>query len=625
MGEHRNLYINQYRFIFYCSWVVFYLIFPAWALPISTEARAYVFFGLLAYFTASLWLMNRWFSAVYIDKPFIVLPIDIIKNIKSNPWLFVISCIAVILHIYPIFRPILIIGDEALHLQGGLLIYDYIDVRWHRFFQITVWVLLAFLLFLIIKTKNRVNLNKLEILSEEKTKNLLKPLPIAFSIIFLITYFLLVKDIHHDLLLIRYPPVSKFLYLFVYSAFGISHVFPRLIQLIFYLLCSIYLYRTINLFYDRETALLGAMIYLFLPVTFSYGHLGEIESGTIFFIIASSFYFLRFLKDRDNRDILLTVYLIGTGYLYKDPVFLVFPVCFLFLCYKYIKQPNLYPLSYIKILLFAPLTVIPWMIIQRLYVWRHYTFQLSNLTSLDRKILPYFSEMALNLSLVIFILLILSVIYVCFVKRSIQTIYFGFLFIIYYFFIISDMGAVSPRFSMSFYPSITIFLSLFISDIMKKIHWRHAFKLSFIVLMTYLVIISLDKHSLGIESKKHQYYPSEDAMKWVKENVKDGEKILLMRIMSANFYRVKFRIDESRIINFWYELSEVATPERLKAFCKNNKITYIMFPYGQAYHLEGERMIIRYLKEDFPNEFMEVERFNMGGNYIFVYRLKDNN
>ena len=82
--------------------------------------------------------------------------------------------------------------------------------------------------------------------------------------------------------LIRYPPVSKFLYFLTYSAFGIDHIFPRIMQLIFYLLCAVYLYRTINLFYEKETALLGASIYLFLPVVFAYARLGELASGTIF-------------------------------------------------------------------------------------------------------------------------------------------------------------------------------------------------------------------------------------------------------------------------------------------------------------------------------------------------------
>ncbi len=622
-------FITQYKILFLLSWVIFYLIFPAWALPISVTARALVFSGFILYFCISAWVMNRWFDALTIDKPVIVRPINITEHIKNNLWLVIVCFIAVILHIYPIFLPILIIGDETLHLQNGLLIYEYIDSSRHVFFQIAFWVFIV-LIVIISKVKwgdNSVMEKVKKGIFKYTSNNLFKYNFIFLFIIFLFLYFFLLRNLAYTLTIVRYPPVSKFLYFFAYSAFGINHIFPRTIQLIFYLLCAIYLFRTINLFYGKETALLGASIYLFLPVTFAYAYLGEIESGVIFFIVAISFYFLRCLKEGDNRDLLLSVYMIGIGYLYKDPVFLIFPVCMAILIYQEIKKRTLYLSVQIKILLLAMVPVIPWMIIEKLYSWRSYTFQLSNITSLDKKILPYFLLMSSNVSEIIFIFFVLSVIY-CFIKRNTLTVYLGLLFIVYYFFIVSDMGVLSPRFSMALYPTITVFISVFFSEIIQLIKWRHAFKLCFIVIIVYLIIISsvspLNSRYLAIENKKLYYYPSEQAMKWVKENVKAGEKVLAVRILSSTFYRYKYAISRDKMIDIVYDMEKVSTPEKLKKIYKEHNISYLMFPYSTSYIKNDVWAgIFEYLKNNPNKEFDEIEKFNLDDKYIFIYKLKE--
>jgi hypothetical protein len=109
-------------------------------------------------------------------------------------------------------------------------------------------------------------------------------------------------------------------------------------------------------------------------------------------------------------------------------------------------------------------------------------------------------------------------------------------------------------------------------------------------------------------------------MKWVKDNVKEGEKILILRVASSIFYGDKYNIDRNKIIDFWHNLKEVSTPRQLKTFIRSNNISYIMFPYG-PHHLMGHD-IIEYLKSNSGNEFTEAEKFTMGGNYIFIYKIQ---
>ena len=125
-------------------------------------------------------------------------------------------------------------------------------------------------------------------------------------------------------------------------------------------------------------------------------------------------------------------------------------------------------------------------------------------------------------------------------------------------------------------------------------------------------------------NKKLHYYPSEKAMKWVDENVGEGEKILTLRIMTVNFYRIKYKIDSSRIINFWYELTEVSTPKKLKTYYESNRASYLMFPYSPKYQYSQHSSILQYLKQNPDKEFMEIAKFNNEENEIYVYKLKEN-
>ena len=124
-----------------------------------------------------------------------------------------------------------------------------------------------------------------------------------------------------------------------------------------------------------------------------------------------------------------------------------------------------------------------------------------------------------------------------------------------------------------------------------------------------------------IEMKKLQPYPSEEAMNWVRDNVKDGEKILTLRIMTALYYRDKYKIDKNKIIDFWYELDGVSTPGELRKFCIDNGVTYIMFPYGAVY--DEYFPILKYLHDDKENEFEKVADFNIGGNFIYIYKYRE--
>lgn len=618
-------YITQYKLISFLSWITCYFLYPSWILPISATGKLLVFASLILFFIVSAFIMNRWFNEVPAAAPFYIYPRDWLSKIRDNLWFPLICCIAVGLHISYISSPIMMFGDEPVHLQGGLLIYNYIDSRLHIYLQYTAWASLI-ALFILIKTQFIKNLF-IAGFSESNIKKLLRsPLVILLFLVIVSGYFFLSRNLGYYPEFIRYPPVSRFLYFASYLLFGINHIGPRILQLIFYLLSAIYIYRIIALFSNRDAALLGASIYLFLPVTFFYAHTAELGCGTVFFIIACSYYFLRFVESGDNRDLLLASFLISIGSLFHSLIFLLFFICFVYLVlHKMTAHGRDFNLrASIKVLLISLVPVVPWMVIGRFFNWRTYNIVWSNLASIDRHA-AFISLMLENLSWIVFALFLMSIVSVLISRKKYFTLYFVFLFISYYLFLVADAVNQSARLSMAFYPAVAIFLSQFIYSVASRIKFKHSFKLLSLVLITYLIIISsistLNVNYYHEEKPKVEYFPSEEALKWVYDNVKENEKILTLRILPVQFYIDKFGIDRNRIINLSYEIEDVSTPHKLKSFCNQNRVHYIMFP---VYEKAADWEVLNYLKDNSNNEFMPVAKFNLGKNYIYIYKLRDN-
>jgi hypothetical protein len=193
-----------------------------------------------------------------------------------------------------------------------------------------------------------------------------------------------------------------------------------------------------------------------------------------------------------------------------------------------------------------------------------------------------------------------------------------------------DIANYSPRLAMSYYPAIAVYVSLFLYNIIIKIRWKHAFKVCYLMLSLYLISIctvpSLKaQHLSSVEFRKLKYFPSDVAMQWAKENVKEGEKILTLRMMSAEFYRVKYGIDKIRMVDFWFHFNEISTFDKLRTFCRERNISYIMFPYSSAYINETRPAydLFEDLKNNTYSEFMEITNFNLDENFIYIYSVKE--
>ncbi len=608
---------GKYR-IFYILWILSFLIYPAWALPVNTSLRFFVFSGLFIYFLIAKRIMSEISIDVPAKEPFIFKIDNVIGCFRNNMWFFIVSVIAVIYNIIFIFSPIRLIGDEALHLQGGLWVYDYLGREWHHFFRALFAVLvITWFLLILKKDASRFPLDHIKKIPTSVTAITL------VSVLFL--YFLIFRDIIYDLYLVRYPPLLKFLYLFTYFIVGITHHGPRILQLFFYLLTAFYIYRIINLYLDRTVSILGAIFYLFTPLPVYFARTAEIASGLTFFITIISFYFLRYLKMEDRRDLILIALLIGTGFLYKRDVFLMFFICSAYLLlHNMIKKRDF--LKDIIVLLFSLIPIIPWMAIGYFLNWRNYSPHWLHLFS-SETIFKYLELLNIQLLEPLLVLFLISLIYNIINKKDGLSSFFGLLFIALYLFYTLDYTVKYNvhRFSLSLYPSISIFLSYFIYHIGNRVSNRKYFYwLIYISLIIYLSVLNLStplkNTTLGIRTLE---FPSAEAMEWVKDNIKEDEKILILRIQSARFYKDKFDIQDNRVVILWYDMYEVLGEDKLRNFLLENKITHIMFPYSVKYPYSDEVPLLRYLKNNRYGEFTKVSEFRINENYIYIYKVKE--
>lgn len=641
-----NNYITQFKVLFCLSWAVLYLFFPAWRIPGRDFAFAdnFAITKLMVYFTVSAYLLNRYFSFLTVGKPIIIKNIEWFKYIKNNAWLVLICSLSVVLHIHT-FSFLINLGEMPF-LRQTFWMYDFMNGHWRQFFDFPIqyffWGLIIFFV-LLVKQKKMINFMSNHInkgFSVYGSNNLTK----AFYIIIIFGFFNLYAYLfpyyswNEAMQILRYPPVSRFLYLITYSVSGVSDAGPRTVQLIFYTLSAVYLYRTIYLFREKEVALLGAGIYLFSPIIFSYAAQAALTSGTVFFIILISYYFLAFIKGQDNRDLLLTTYFIGVGFLYKRVVLLMFIICLAYLLLSMARKREWASILHLKILILSLIPVLPWLRIGS-SVFEPLWHRLISFDSL----ITYSLMIQSQVSWIIFIMLLFSFIFIFFTKRDDVPLFFGLLFIAYYlFFTITKNAEFNHRYVTAFYPAIAYFLAQFIFSITKRIRWKYTFKLASSVLTIYLIIICMiPRASSNIITYKYkdfetQYYPIDKATEWIKNRTGNKEKIVGLHFTTdytfylQRIYPNRNLINQDRLIFRGYGAEKsFYRLQNLKKYCYARKISYVMLPYSpnnappSAGNPIERQTITKYLKNamDMDDEFIEAAKFNIEDNFIVIYKV----
>lgn len=117
---------------------------------------------------------------------------------------------------------------------------------------------------------------------------------------------------------LRYPPLSKFLYLPAYALLGINEAAPRLVQFAFVSMTAVYLLRLLrDLKADPPPRLTYLLIVLF-PSFFNLSLSAELEGGTVFFFAAALYHFIAAARTGERGQFLKCAFWLAAGFFYKQ-------------------------------------------------------------------------------------------------------------------------------------------------------------------------------------------------------------------------------------------------------------------------------------------------------------------
>jgi len=118
--------------------------------------------------------------------------------------------------------------------------------------------------------------------------------------------------------ILRYPPLSKFLYLPAYALLGVNEAAPRAVQFCFVALTALYLLRFLKLFRAEPPRAATFLLFVLFPTFFNLTLSGELEGGTVFFFTASIYHFIRAAETADREQFLKSAFWAAAGFFHKQ-------------------------------------------------------------------------------------------------------------------------------------------------------------------------------------------------------------------------------------------------------------------------------------------------------------------
>jgi len=597
---------SKYHFVFISLCIFALIIYPLWLLPSTLIKRflLFTFFIILIFFSS--YIFKRIFNIEskkkeshhhFKDKYFIIL--------------LIFSALFLLLQIPAMNFPIMFLSDESYHIARGSWLIEPFEGLGNNMLNISFLniarflLLFIFLIFLIIYLKwnklkyyfERIN----HVLKNKKTKYFI----IICLILLAYIYFFIVNNfaslyhlkrygtanLDHLNWLIWYGPISSLLYALQIIIFGYKEFGMRLIQPLFFILSSIYVFKIVELFKEKKIALLSAIFFLFFPGIFYYGHEGILEPGLIFFIIISFFYFLKYDIEKNDKYLILTGLFIALGYLYKQPVLFALPIIAAYILLKHLINKTLYHFKIIfediknilKIFFISLTLIIPWFIINFLYDERYreiFTFRDISYN----KLIILFSLIPKQITWPLFILFLGGLVYACIYRKNKLNLFILVWFFVWYGIFMNYKLILRPglRIGMPFLPAVAILCSGFLVLLTNKIKRDNIKKIIILIPVLFLIIYSA---SLTYYNYEKKYLPVDDMFQYIKSNINPEEKILVTTAPAPySFYIKKYNIKNDLIHNVWVDYKKQNITNLYEYSIKDN-ISYVMFPYPKPAYL----------------------------------------
>ncbi|TSA56202.1 MAG: hypothetical protein D4R45_01155 [Planctomycetaceae bacterium] len=662
---------RPYLWLLSLLWGYTYILFPSWMLPGHQHNSVIAMVALILFILVNIWLFYRWRFDEGISWSW-SFDLKVVMPVTKDHYILVVGLfIYTVLQIYPLVVAPIGIGDTTgIALAGPHLlsplwsIAHYLDIP-VLYVRLVLIGLGAILIWCISRMLSSYFIKALWV----RTRKFQVLLPVGVTVLLLLviyawglsSLFLTGSQVDPAITFHREPPFGRLVLVISTLFCGGNEIAARLPQLLFLLGAIIYLYRLVLLYSNKQAAILSAFIFGLMPPVFYYTHVAYLAGGLLFFIVSSSFYFLRHFRDGAHSDLLMSLLLATAGSLYKRTAILVVAIFAVFMVLSWLYRrhwpTHLQIINYVKTGWFFLVGVAPWLIIVGYFagpgrfIRYRYPFVFSNWLSLDLAT-GYLQQLPFQMSWPIAAIILLSFLYGLLVRRNVLFFYTLTWFVMYYVFFTLDehSGVIGhDRFALVWFPAMAVWIGEFIF----AVDWLKNSRLFRVgvpaVLILYLVLIStlvrvehLNPHyasyldargnlpSLSSTFVKNKVDMAETRLPYGKvfeyfqSNPRASGKILVFNsraVMQLYSYKYGQTLDLYNCINFKFD-----TKDELFRFSKENQISYVLVPVGHGYKsvsLEESLnpSIIHLLNNGDFEPFELIARFTHGINALLLLKV----
>ena len=661
--------MKQYQFftgLFFLEWMFFLILYPVWFhtkdfFELFTHYTLLLFFIFINLTFVYKILKNKFgdnkfhFSfSDFLDKNSLL-----IKNIFSDKkilFILVFSIPAIILHLYAASFPIQTWGDEAWHVVRGIIFFESFWFVASNYFSGNIFITSLILSLILVLTLRAKNIFRL-ILKTNKAYIMFFLVVLAF-LYFYILYTKGIKLLNENeaflahQILIRHNPFGAVIVSLELTLFGFNELAVRLHSIIFSLLTSYYVYRLTYLYRTKNTSLLAALITLYIPAIFYFGNITYLDSGVVFFFTGASFYYLRYVKDGNFRDLILTGFMASLGFLYKDPLIMFLPVIWLFfiLSIRKIADSRSEFINHIYLTWIFLAAALPWMLFTTLFRELKYEFVFTNV--LDPQALTHW--MRLFPSLItepMFVLFILGFFYVLFTKKDslsyFMLIWFSIIYLITLMENITFTKIVGNNWNflntgaggravLPLLPVVSIIIATFIEEARKRVNIRFIYvsTIIFLYLSIFTFNFTLDaltwksngsyltpKYASTTITPFYQHLPYDDVFQYLQQNTEPGTKIIApIRNEPSGFYLRKYGLNDQIIIQTINLRTRKYATDDLFDYCIKNDIGYLLLFEWQVSRKQTNKDFLEKIRYE-DKKFSPVKKFDYGNGSVYLYKI----
>lgn len=344
--------------------------------------------------------------------------------------------------------------------------------------------------------------------------------------------------------ILRYPPLPKLLYLFLYAGAGVHEWAPRAAQAVFIAAAALPIYKIAGLFSDKPGRAFAVGAVVFFPTFFNLALWAEIEAGTVFFFAAAIYFFLKGLKENSTGALWLSSLVLCVGIMYRQLVLGLIIAMLSVLLWLWLaeKERRKFHLAGFISLLPALASGLPFLVLSSFTGVRDGGLRSDYFTDFD-KLSASLAVMPLTLGWPVFALVAASAVYVFLKYRTRELWVFFYLSCAYYFMISATGAAGYVRHVQPFYLFPVFCAVLAGGDLLAAVRRpaaRFALGAGLILTAAYASVLADDPYQRKTWGNRHYMsYPYDDAAAWLALQPGPLRVYAPMEVEPANFYLAK--------------------------------------------------------------------------------------